>query len=80
MIRIIASQGAHPAVPAQEIQPIIALEIPVMLVVGHRGVDPPSDASTMKSGRIKLPAQMPVHVVYDHEKEENKEMKLVQRQ
>lgn len=78
MIGIIGAQGSHPAVPEQKIQSVIPLEVPVVLVVGHRGVDPPSEAGAVKSGRVQFPAQVAVYIVYDHEKEENEQVKFMQ--
>jgi hypothetical protein len=74
---IILSQGSHPTVPEQEIKAVIALEILVVLVVANGSVDPSSYPGFVKILGVKLPAQVSVNIVNDHEKEKDQQMKFM---
>jgi hypothetical protein len=71
---IILSQGSHPPVPEQEVKAVIALEILVVLVVANGSIDPFSNPGLVKIFGIKLPAQVSIYIVDDHEKEKNHQM------
>jgi hypothetical protein len=74
---IILSQRSHPTVPKQEIKAVIALEILVVLVVANGSIDPSSDPCLVKISGVKLPAQVSVNIVHDHEKEKDQYMKFM---
>lgn len=51
-----------------------------MLVVADRGVYPFAQPVFVKASRVQLVAQVPVHVVHNHQKEENEQVQKVDRQ
>lgn len=60
---IILTKRTHPAIPAQKIQPIIAFEIFMMLIMTGGRIDPFPNTGFVKPFGIQFPTQVAVDIV-----------------
>lgn len=71
---IIRTNSPHQPVPEQEIQTIIPFEILVVHIMVHRSIDPFAQPVFTESLWIQFPAQVPVHIINDHEQEKENQV------
>lgn len=74
---VVCTNGSQHAIPEKEVEAIIAFEVLVMLVMVHRCIDPLTNSSALKAFRIQFISQMPIHIVHDHEQEEDHQVRCM---